>query len=211
MGFGLLLIGYFFVSVVSLYSPFSFAMLIGYPLMITGLWRLAPYQRNFRTAFYLSPLSLPFALYYAFFSMEQWGLIRLSILSGSFYQTVEWLYFVFVLLFTALWLYGILSLCRELELLKLQSPAVRALFLFLAMYVLDLISRLPIAFITEHRAVLAVPVLFMRLLIIFLILYLLYGCYRYIAPEDEAPTDYSDPTEKAFEFLKSKKKGGNKK
>ena len=34
MGFGWFLVGYFFVSVVSVYSPLSFAMLVGYPRMI---------------------------------------------------------------------------------------------------------------------------------------------------------------------------------
>ena len=79
------------------------------------------------------------------------------------------------------------------------------------MYLIELASRLPISLITEHRAVLAIPALFMRLVTVFLNMYLLYGCYRYIAPEDEAPTDFTDPTEAAFEVLKSKKRNGGKK
>ena len=83
MGFGLLLIGYFFVAVVSLFSPLSLAMLVGYPLMITALWRLAPYQRNFRTAFFFSFLSLPFAFYYALQALGEWGLLSGDLLSAS--------------------------------------------------------------------------------------------------------------------------------
>ena len=186
MGFGWLLVGYFFASVISLYSPLSFAMLAGYPMMIMGLWMLAPYHRYLHIAFYASFFSLPFAIYYAIYGLGQMGAdFPKHWFDGALWQTVEWGYFAFSLFFTVLLLSAIMLLCRELYLIKLQGNAMRNMLLMGVMYLLDFIGRLPISFIQSHRGYIAVPVLFLRLITIFLNIYLIYGCYRYICPEGE--------------------------
>lgn len=183
MGFGWLLVGYFFVSVVSLYSPLSFAMLAGYPMMIFGLWQLAPYHRYFRAAFFFSFLSVPFAIFYTLYGLGQLGFSMPSV--NAFFGTVEWVYFAFNVMFTLLWLLAITALCRELCHEKLLGCAVRSLLLFAVTHVLDLVARLPIGFIQSNAGYLALPVLLGRLILLFLNLYLIYGCYRYICPEGE--------------------------
>ncbi len=186
MGFGWLLAGYFFVSVISLYSPLSIAMLAGYCMMILGLWSLAPYHRYFRTAFYASFFSLPFAFYYAVYGLGQMGVaLPKHWFEGTLWQTVEWAYFAFSLLFTALLLLAIMTLCRELCLTKLQGSAMRNMLLMGVMYLFDFIGRLPIGFIEAHRGYIAIPVLLLRLITVFLNVYLIFGCYRYICPEGE--------------------------
>ena len=180
MGFGWFLVGYFFVSVMSIYSPLSFAMLAGYPMMIFGLWQLAPYQRYFRVSFFFSLLSLPFALYYACYGL---GLLGFSMPAvGAAFVTVEWIYFVFTLLFTALWLFAVYSLCRELEHARLLSGAVRALIFFAAAQLLDLAARLPLGVVAFY---LALPAVLLRLITVFLNMYLIYLCYRYVCPQGE--------------------------
>ncbi len=182
MGFGWLLVGYFFVSVISLYSTLSFAMLAGYPMMIFGLWQLAPYHRYFRAAFFFSFLSLPFAVYYALYGL---GALGISLPIVGWLATVEWVYFAFNALFSLLWLGAITALCRELRHEKLLSAAVRSLGIFTITCVLDLISRLPVELIRQNSGYLILPVLLGRLLLIFLNLYLIYSCYRYICPEGQ--------------------------
>ncbi len=183
MGFGWLLIGYFFVSVVSLYSPLSFSMLAGYPMMILALWKLAPYGKGFRTAFYASFCSLPFAVYFSIYAFDQMGLGDMPILGEPLWSIAEWSYFAFTLLFAILLLNAINALCKELYLVKLQAAAMRNMMLLAFTYAVDLLGRLPLA--QGVASMFALLALFMRLIIIFLNIYLFYGCYRYICPEGE--------------------------
>lgn len=183
MGFGWLIIGYFFASVVSLYSPLSFAMLAGYPMMILALYKLAPYQRRFRTALGVSICSLPFAIYYALYAFSQLGMGTLSLFGEPLWSVVEWCYFAYSFLLLLLLLGAILTLCRDLYLLKLQGNAMRNMLLLGVTYTMDLVGRLPIS--GDIRGFFALIALFMRLIVIFLNLYLFYGCYRYICPEGE--------------------------
>ena len=186
MGFGWLLTGYFFTFVVSLYSPLSFAMLAGYPMMIMALWSLAPYHRHFRTVFYLSFLSLPFALYYAIYGLGKMGVsFPAKLFEGALWQSVEWTYFAFSLLFTLMLLWAIMALCGELGLVKLQGNAMRNAMLICLMYVFDMISRLPVSFIQAYQGYIVLPVLLLRLITIFLNIFLIYGCYRHICSEAE--------------------------
>ena len=185
MGFGWFLIGYFFVAVMSSYSALSFAMLAGYPMMILALRQMAPYHRYFHVGFYISLLSLPFALYYAVYGLSQLGVLSTGAFSGALLQTVEWAYFAFTLLFTAFWLYAVAEFCRELGLPRLQGGALRNLLLYGVYSLLELVARLPIGFIRQNQGYFAVPVLFFRLVVIFLNLYLIFGCYRAIGPEGE--------------------------
>ena len=185
MGFGWFLTGYFFVSVISLYSPLSFAMLAGYPMLIFALRQLAPYHRAFKACFYLSFVSLPFALYYGAYGLSQTGLFSLPIFAGATWQSVEWSYFVFTLVFTALWLYAVAQLSGELGVPRLQGAAMRNLLMFALLCVLDFVARLPIPFIQKYPGYFGIPIVLLRLLLIFLNLYLIYSCYRTIGPEGE--------------------------
>ena len=181
MGFGWFLIGYFFVSVVSVYSPLSFMMLAGYPVMVYGLWQLAPYHRYLRVSFFFSLLSLPFAIYYAFYGLGAMGLGTFAFVNAAF-ATVEWIYFVFTLLFTAFWLFALYSLCRELGHCRLLACALRSLIFFAMAQIFDFVARLPIGAAAPYFAL---PAILLRVITIFLNLYFIYLCYRYICPQGE--------------------------
>ncbi len=195
MGFGYLMIGYFFVSVISLYSPVSFAMLAGYPMMIVGLWHLAHYHHHFKYCFYVSFASLPFALYYSVYAFGLMGLTVPPVFEGtSLWRVAEWLYFAFVLCFTAMILYAINSICGELGLSKWRGVALRNLILLGLTYALDLVGRLFFGLMAEWGGYLSLLVLLLRLIVIFLDLYLIWGCYRYIVPEGEETPPLQLPT-----------------
>ena len=206
MGFGWLFVGYFFVAVVSIYSPLSFAMLAGYPMMIYGLYQLAPYHRYFRVSFFFSFLSLPFAVYYALYGLGQMGLSMPRV--GAIFASVEWVYFVFTLLFMALWLLAIFSLCRELQHARLLGCAARSLIFFAIWQAVDFTGRLPVAFIRANQGYFALPNILLRLIVIFLNLYLIYQCYRYICPQGEEFSHLQ--ADKHFEKLKKDLKGEEK-
>ena len=206
MGFGWFLVGYFFVSVVSIYSPISFMMLAGYPMMIFGLLQLAPYQRYFRVAFYFSFVSLPFALYYSVYGLGKMGFSMPAV--DAAFATVEWVYFAFTLLFTALWLFAVFSLCRELGHAKLLAGATRALIFFAAAQIMELVARLPIGFVQANSGYFALPAILLRLVTIFLNIYILYLCYRYVCPQGEEFSHLQADSElkKAKDVLKENKK-----
>ena len=206
MGFGWFLVGYFFVSVVSIYSPLSFAMLAGYPMMIYGLWQLAPYQRYLRVSFFFSLVSVPFALYYACYGLRQMG-FSLPAVDASF-ATMEWIYFVFTLLFTSLWLFALFMLCKELCHQRLLECATRSLIFFALAQIFDLAARLPIGFIQANSGYFALPAILLRLFSMFMNLYFIYQCYRYICPQGEefAHLQADSYFKKAKDTLKEDKK-----
>ncbi len=195
MGFGWLLIGYFFAFIMSLYSPLSVAMLVGYPMMIYGLYRLAPYHRYFRFFFYYSFASLPFALYFSVFGLSQLLSIgNASVFTGGLYATVEWLYFAFSLGFQALLLLSIAGLSAELELRSVQSSAWRNLIMVGLYYLLDGIVRLPFTWLQEHKGIFSLSIILLRLCYILFNMYLIFECYRHICPEEDR--DMPDPVRK---------------
>ncbi|MBE6701857.1 MAG: hypothetical protein E7585_00375 [Ruminococcaceae bacterium] len=200
MGFGLLLIGYFFANIMSLYSTLSFSMLVGYPIMIYALWRLAPYHTRFRHSFYISFGALPFAVYFTVFAIMQWCGVQWALFEGVTYGIFELGYFLFSLCFHFFLLYSVAGLAGELRFLVLQSGAWRNLIMMALYAVIDAISRLPIPQIAANPAYFAIPVLLLKILFLFLNMWLFFQCYRKIAPEDE-DVRTPDPA------LKKRKKG----
>ena len=102
MGFGWLIVGYFMVHIMAVNSTFSVAMLLGYPLMIAGLFRLAPYQKRLFYAFCFSFFSLPFAVYYALNTLlklpfsKEW--LDSGELSANLVRTARYAVILFILL-----------------------------------------------------------------------------------------------------------------
>ena len=205
MGFGWLLIGYFFVNIMSLYSPLSVIMLVGFPMMIYGLYQLAPYHRYFRFSFYYSFLSLPFAFYFSAYGFSQLfsSLQNTSAFSGALYNGMEWGYFVFSLGFHLLLLLSIAGLTDELELRSVQSSAWRNLIMVGLYYLIDGFARLPIAWIEENRNLFSLSVILLRLCYVLFNQYLIFQCYRHICPEEDR--DMPDPVRKKKPDAKEEK------
>ena len=195
MGFGWLLMGYFFVNIMSLYSPLSVVMLVGFPMMIYGLYQLAPYHRYFRFSFFYTILSLPFALYFSAYGLSQLFVLQnASVFGGAFYQGMEWGYFVFSLGFHLLLLLSIAGLTAELELRSVQSSAWRNLIMVSLYFLLDGSARLPIAWIAENRNLFSLSIILLRLCYVLFNEYLIFQCYRHICPEEDR--DMPDPVRK---------------
>ena len=204
MGFGNLLIGYFFVNVMSLYSPLSVAMLVGYPLMIYGLYRLAPYHRYFYFCFLYSFASLPFAVYFSAFGLSQlFPTMETVLFTGTLYTVVEWLYFAFSLGFQVLLLLSVSALTAELGLLSIQSSAWRNLIMVGLYYLLDCFARLPIAWIEARKGLFSLSLILLRLCYILFNMYLIFKCYRNICPEEDR--DMPDPTKRKRRMDESEK------
>lgn len=182
MGFGLLLMGYFLVNVLPVISMFSAAMLLGFPLMILGLYRLAPYHKCFYFAFVFAFTGLPFGLYYTLFALGDVGAVpALAMLGGAVFTAVEWIYLVWGLAFHTLILLGMSFLTTELGLFGLQSAAYRNLTFSAIYYVLFLLIKMP--FLSGHALPFVIPLTILRYLCLFLNLWMFFRSYQIILPE----------------------------
>ena len=209
MGFGWLFTGYFFAFVMPIYSPLSFAMPVGYLMMLWGLFQLAHYHKRYEICFYFTLLSLPLSVYYALHAFTDFGLLsNLSILSGSFYTVVDWIYFGFAAVFHCLLLYATAGLCDEVGLPALQATAWRNFILMVAYDVVGCVSRLPIPILAENAGYVALPMILLRFLTVFLNLYLLYRAYRLICPEGEEMMPLEDENKKVQKSLHQIDAGG---
>ena len=189
MGYGLLLIGYFFANILPVISFLSVAMPIGYGMMAVALFRLAPYEKRFLYAFYAALATLPAALYYAVYGLLQLGDGTVGLFAPTVFAVVQWVYFALSLGFVALLLWAQATFARDTELFSVQSNAWRNLtfvaiyhLLYLAVSILNVCN-------VPHVSAFVIPMTMLRYLCIFLNLWLFFKCYRYILPEgsEEAP------------------------
>ncbi|MDD7700747.1 MAG: hypothetical protein PT951_04365 [Eubacteriales bacterium] len=203
MGFGWLLIGYLLAALMSLYRPLSVAMLIGWPLIIAGLSKLAHYERFFRYGYFLSFFSLPFALFFAAegLSFAEWiPAFRFLEVSYKLFSVCYFLFYFAIHLFLLL---GIARLSKTLPLPETELFAWRN-FVILAVYqVLYLVLLLPVPLFKNYGGYFALPLTLLRLLSVLLNLWLFYRCFMKILPADRDLTRSSD-------LLENKKEGNLK-
>lgn len=190
MGFGLCLIGYFLANVLPVISVFSVAILLGLPLLLVGLWRLAPYHKLFYYSFFFTLSGIPFGIYYTLYSLADVGVMpELLVLGGTFFAVVEWVYLAWGLLFHVLVLLGLAKLMGELGLWGFQGAAWRNLTFSVIYYLLFFFVKMP--FMATHAAPFIIPLTILRYLCIFLNLWLLFRSWQVILPEgsDCEPTE----------------------
>ncbi len=192
MGFGCLLVGYFFANMMPPGgTPLSIAKLIGYPLMIAAFYRLAPYHKRFLYCFFASLATLPFAVYYALYALSVMGVVEsYAFLSGTFYSVVGIVYLAVSLAVHLLMLLAVSALCRELGLTAIRGYAWRSVTFVAAYFLLRFVMMIPVAWLQKLLA----PTLLVWLCMVFLNLFLIFKCYRHICPEgDEYMPDRTQP------------------
>lgn len=183
MGTGLVFIGYFFANIVAQFSPLAFVKLAGYPLMLLGLRRLRPYHPLFRVCYAIGFLSLPFAAYYTYTALLALGVPGSAVPAGLA-TAMEWCYFVFSIAFELLLLFAFGRLSQELGHTRTATPAFRNM-IFVGLYsFIYFVANLPVVATSAAAKYFYLPLLLMRMLFLFLDLWLLFLCYRDIAPEE---------------------------
>lgn len=184
MGFGMLFVGYFFANMMPHGSMLMAAKLIGYPLMIYAFYKLAPFHKRFLYCFYASFATLPFAVYFGLFGLSELGVLtKYWFLSnaGRFYVTVDVAYLTVSLVLHLLLLWAVSGLAKELQFQNILTFAYRN-FTFVGVYfALRYALMLPF----EKAQYLIGPTLILWLCMVFLNLFMLFKCYRFICPEGE--------------------------
>ncbi len=192
MGFGFVVLGYFFANLMSLRSLLAFAMPIGYLLAAIGFYRLMAYERRFLYSLIASACALPFALYFAAYSLFLLGVP----LDGAWFADGArgvWtlLYTLFLFAFHFALLYPVAALCGQTGLPALVAGAWRNLIFVGVFTATFLFSKLP--FLGGAAKYFTLPLLSLRLIYIFLVTLLLWQAYRTLTdPEENKPPEITD-------------------
>lgn len=189
MGFGLLFVGYFAVTLLTL-NPVGFLIrLVGYAILLAAIGKLRQYHRAFRLAWWGGALMFLVAAALAFASVSEflYGSLFISTrLISEFGVTVlGYVEQVCSLVFHALLLWAIRQIALETEIEKIAVNAVRN-FVFLCIYnAVYLVGILPVEAIHRATARLGLIALLVYFVCVILNLILFGSCYAWICDESD--------------------------
>ncbi len=190
MGFGLLFVGYFIVTLMSLIRFGSVVKVIGYLLIGFSAWKLKKYNRNFQFPIIASGIMLLISGILAYSDISGWLFSEMLISSGVMSEAVRtgfvYAEMVFSLFFNSALLFAIYSIAKETGLITIATRAVRNFVFILLYYVLNLISYLPFSFVESYTKYFGLPVLLLYFAWIILNLMLIFSCYMKICDENDA-------------------------
>ncbi len=186
MGFGYLTIGYLVTFIFNnLAEPLGvggLALLVGYGIMLLGLFQLHTFHSAFGYAKWtLIPLLLT-ALYDCFRSLAGLFLWNLPFLHGTFNTVVDWIKFFLLLFFNLAMLFGISEIAKEVGLLRIRSAAIRNALFVGGYAVLYLLASFPFDAITKY---LSISVILVQWVWILCNLFLLITCTKDICREGD--------------------------
>ena len=195
MGFGILFLGYFCATFLTLNPIGIVVRVLGYALTLFAILKLRQYNRNFDLAAIGSCVML--ALSVALMVCEgsgilySYGLTATRWIPEQIGTVIKYLYTVFDFVFHALLLWGIRCIAKETEVSKISVNAVRN-FIFIALYfltyALNLVSKLlPLGEIELSRmqGTLAVIAYILMFVCWILNLALIFSCYARICDEGD--------------------------
>lgn len=188
MGFGLLLIGYLITYVLKMTADGidagGFALLLGYGLMMYGLWKLNRFHPSFAFAKWLCVPLLLLSAVEAAQNVAGWFSVSLPWYGETLSTVLSWAQFLGLMIFHATLLYAIRMLAKEVGLPAISIAAVRN-SIFVALYaLLYLASYLPFSTETVQKY-LAVPCILTLILFVALNLWLFLSCAKNICAEGE--------------------------
>lgn len=189
MGFGYLFIGYLIAFVLYLtvqaFGIGGLALLVGYGMMMLGLWGLTRYNRTFSIAKWLCIPLLATAVYQLGGEIGDLLLWDVALFEGNVTVAVTWVQFTFVILFNFAMLYGIRSIAQEVELLHVATKAVRN-SVFVGLYaIVYLLTNFVFAQNETVRAYFVFSLMLTQVIYILLNLALLISCTKNICAEGQ--------------------------
>ena len=189
MGFGLLFVGYFAATFLTLNSAGFLIRLVGYGIILAAVGKLRQYHRAFGLARWGSALMLLVSAALAFAGVGEFlyeSLLIPSRLVSDFAMTVlGYVEQVSSLVFHALLLWAIRAIAMETEVNKIAVNAVRN-FVFLCIYeVVYLVGILPVEAIHNASARLGLIALLVYFVCVVLNLILFGSCYAWICDEGD--------------------------
>ncbi len=185
MGFGLLFIGYFVATLMTMNAAGAFIRMLGCSIILIASTKLSKYNRSFM---YLTLSSAAMIIISAFvaaadvtsFLYEQL-LINTNPLSGAYANICSYINFAVSFVFNTALLYAIKCIATETQVHKNAVSAIRNWVFICIYYILAILSLLPF----EFAKYLNLPAIIIYLIWIVLNLILIYSCYARICDESD--------------------------
>lgn len=184
MGFGILFIGYIFMSLFSL-NPFGdIAQLLGFSIILFALFKLSPYAKNFKIAKYVTvPLVLACAFSSVTTIIQKLG-VEISLGIG-FEQIFSLAFAVLFFIFHLFLLFGIREIAKFTELPKISEKAIRNFIVGAFYFVLTFAGSLDTPFKEDFAKYFGMPTLVIGLIWYALNIVLIYSAYMWICLEGD--------------------------
>ena len=200
MGFGSLFLGYLvsfllYMTVQAL-GIGSFALLVGYAMMLYGLYLLGRFHTAFAAAKWLTVPLLVTAVYRMIEDVDTLLLLGLPIVGGTVREFFNWCSFLLLIVFQLAMLYGIRMLADGIGLKRISSATVRN-SIFVGVYAaLYLCGTLPLG--EAIKPYLTMSVTALNLVFVACNLVLLISCMKNICREGE---EEIEPKRSRFEVI----------
>ena len=202
MGFGILFIGYFMATLMSINTIGSVMRLLGYALVLVATRKLSKYHRAFDAVSLATALmmavSLLLVVYDASSFLYEMLIIDAQLLPPAFRTVVGYVEMALTFVFSAVLLWAIRLIAIQTQVQKIAVGAVRNFVFICIYYVLSLIGMLPFPFAQTYASVVGAPVLILYFVWIVLNLVLIYTCYARICDEDDVDMEQKPSR---FEFV----------
>ncbi len=189
MGFGLLFLGYFIATLMSINMLGSLFRIVGYSIILIAAGKLNKYNRSFRFLEAASVLMILVSVFIAsadvcdFLYSEL--IIKFNPFGTDFISVMGYAEMFASLVFNSLMLYAIREIAKETDVIKIVASAFRNFVFICIYYVLYFIGVLPFEFSKEYAKFFSAPVLILYFVWIVLNLVLIYSCYAKICDEND--------------------------
>lgn len=185
MGFGLLFVGYFMATFMSM-SPLGgyLIRLVGYAIILLSALKLKRYNKDFQYLFIGASLMTLISVVIAL-SIIFDDITTVSLFSENIKNIIGHGERIGYVLFTLSMCAPIRSIAKETEVEKIAVASVRN-FIFTVMYfVFYLIAYIPLPFVNDYKKYFGTPVFVLYIVIIFMNLFMLFSCYAKICDESD--------------------------
>ncbi len=203
MGFGWLFFGYFVSTLMTLNQAGNLFRLVGFGIMLGAAGKLRQYHRSFGLVQVGAALAMAVSAILAAGDITDflWRnlLLEAPLFGDKGYELLGYARQIASFLLGAMMLYAIRAIAKETEVKKISDGAVRN-FVFLCMYsAVIVVSYLWMnSQNTTLLATLTVAMWLFHFAVIFLDLWLLFSCYRWICDEEDVEMEQRPSR---FEFV----------
>ena len=201
MGFGLLFIGYFAATLMSLHSFGSYVRLLGYALVLISSLKLRKYNRAFTFLTVSTVLMLVVSLLLAV--GDTWEflynmlILDTNVFSEAFRLNVGYVEMAVSFILNGTMLFAIRSIAVETDAEKIPENAVRNFVFVCIYYVLYVLQVLPVDILKDFGKYFGAPTLLLYFAWIILNAVLIYSCYMNICDENDVDMEIK-PSRFAF-------------
>lgn len=189
MGFGLLFLGYFFVTFLTLNKIGSIMRVIGYGLIVVSSLKLNKYQRSFSFMGIGAVLMLVLSVILVFSDVSRYLYDNLLIsalpISDGYRVTIGYIEQGLSFVFNAAMLWAIRKIAIDTDVPKISANAIRNFVFICFYYFVYLLSFLPVGSIQSVAKELTMIAWILYIVWMILNVLLIFSCYSRICDEND--------------------------